>query len=541
MGSIEEPSIDYDVLIIGAGLSGIFALHRMNGLNLRSRVLEAGSGEGGTWLWNKYPGCRFDSESYTYHFTFDQDVLDEWNWTEHFAPQPETLRYAQFLTDKFNLRKDMQFNTKIKTAHWRTDRWVLTDTGGQTYSSRFLITAMGILNDPTLPNIPGVETFQGEAFHTSRWPDQWSLEGKRVGIIGTGATAIQIIPEIVKLPLKSLTVFQRTANWSAPLRNDKISPEEMVELRKQYPEIHEACLKSGAGFRFSLDTRKTLDVPKAERIAFWEELYNQRGFAKWLGSFADHLTNKEANELYSDFNANKIRARVNDPAVAEKLVPKNHGFGTRRLPLETNYFEVYNDPRVRLVDFTADSPIERIVPEGVVLSSGEAIDVDVMIYATGFDAITGSLTRGIDLRGKGDLSLGDAWENGIETFLGLFVKGFPNMAMIMGPHQAFGNIPRSIQFAVESVTRWIKYCVEQGITYAEATDEGVERWTTHVIECSKGLLANEVDGWLTGVNKNIAGKQKRSIVRYSGTGPMYRSTVNDVADRNWEDMDLKRM
>ncbi|KAF2163470.1 hypothetical protein M409DRAFT_26082 [Zasmidium cellare ATCC 36951] len=522
MGSTEE-SIEFDVLIIGAGLSGIFALHRMRGLNLRARVLEAGSGEGGTWYWNKYPGCRFDSESYTYHFTFSQEVLDEWDWTEHFAPQPETLRYAQFLTDKFKLRDGMQFDTKMKTAHWNSDRWVLTDSNGNTYSSRFLITAMGILNDPTLPNIPGVETFQGEAFHTSRWPDQWSVDGKRVGIIGTGATAIQIIPELPKLPLTSLTVFQRTANWSAPLRNDKISAEEMVELRKEYPEIHHACLDSGAGFRFSLDTRKTLEVPEDERIAFWEDIYTQRGFAKWLGSFADHLTDKEANKAYSDFHANKIRQRVNDPAVAERLIPKNHGFGTRRLPLETHYFEVYNDPRVRLVDFTADSPIEKITPKGVVLTSGEEIELDVLVYATGFDAITGSLTRGIDLRGKDGVSLTEAWDDGIKTFLGLFVKGFPNMAMIMSPLRLSG-----ISLEVSS-------------SRLKATDEGVEKWTDHVIECSKGLLANEVDGWLTGVNKNVAGKQKRSIVRYSGSGPLYRKTVNDVADRNWEDMEMRRL
>jgi cation diffusion facilitator CzcD-associated flavoprotein CzcO len=251
----------------------------------------------------------------------------------------------------------------------------------------------------------------------------------------------------------------------------------MVELRKRYPEIHKMCNESGGGFRYSLDTRKTMDVPEEERNAFWESLYSQRGFSKWLGSFADHLSNREANKVYSDFHANKIRQRVNDPVIAEKLIPRNHGFGTRRVPLETNYFDVYNKPNVRLVDFTADSPIERINKKGVVLASGEEVELDVLVYATGFDAITGSLTRGIDLRGVNGVSLGEKWGGGIQTFLGLFVKDFPNFAMIMGPHQAFGNIPRSIEFAVESITRFMAYCRDNEITFADPKDESVTKWT----------------------------------------------------------------
>ena len=226
-----------------------------------------------------------------------------------------------------------------------------------------------------------------------------------------------------------------------------------------------------------MDTRKTFDVPEEERLAFWEDLYAQRGFAKWFGAFADHLTDREANKAFSDFNANKIRQRLDDPIVAEKLIPKNHGYGTRRLPLETNYFEVYNLPHVRLVDYTADSPIEKVVDKGVVLASGEEIDLDVLIYATGFDAVTGALLRGIDVRGIDGITLSEAWGQGVKTYLGLFVKGFPNMAMIMGPHQAFGNIPRSIEFAVDSVARFITFCTDNEITYAEATEKGVGQWT----------------------------------------------------------------
>ena len=226
-----------------------------------------------------------------------------------------------------------------------------------------------------------------------------------------------------------------------------------------------------------MDTRKTFEVPEEERIAFWEDLYAQRGFAKWFGAFADHLTDREANKAFSDFNAAKIRQRLDDPVIAEKLIPKNHGFGTRRVPLETNYFEVYNKSNIRLVDYNTDTAIEKIVEKGVVLASGEEIDLDVLIYATGFDAVTGALLRGIDMRGVNGVTLTDAWKDGVQTYLGLFVKNFPNMSMIMGPHQAFGNIPRSIEFAVDSVSRFIQYCYENGVVYAEATNEGVKQWT----------------------------------------------------------------
>ena len=259
----------------------------------------------------------------------------------------------------------------------------------------------------------------------------------------------------------------------------------MDDLRQRYPEIIQACADSAGGFCYSMDTRKTFDVPEKERIAFWEDLYAQRGFAKWFGAFADHLTDRKANKAFSDFNADKIRQRLDDPAIAERLIPKNHGYGTRRLPLETNYFEVYNKPNVRLVDYTTDSPIEKITSKGAVLGTGEEIELDVLIYATGFDAVTGALLRGIDMRGIDGITLSEAWSEGVKTYLGLFVKGFPNMAMIMGPHQAFGNIPRSIEFAVDSVTRFIQYCLDNGITYTEATKKGVDEWTvSHSLICS---------------------------------------------------------
>ncbi|KAJ5371299.1 uncharacterized protein N7496_007391 [Penicillium cataractarum] len=544
MGSTDEPSfsqmnqdLDYDVLIIGAGLSGIYSTYRMRQLNLRAKVLEAGSGVGGTWFWNRYPGARFDSESYSYNFSFSQEVLDEWNWSEHFASQPETLRYCEFLCDKFDLRRDMQFNTRVVSAHFQdsSNSWRLTDEQGRTYTSRFLVTCIGILNNYTMPNIPGVTNFQGEACHTARWPQEpVSFENKRVAIIGTGATGIQTIQEITK-DVGHLTVFQRTPNWSLPLRNGPISTEEMNEIRSRYPEIFRKCLETWSCFMHVSDPRDTLQVSPEEREAFWEELYEQRGFAKWLGNFGNINTNKEANALFSEFVANKIRSRVNDPVTAETLIPKCHGFGTKRVPLESGYFEAYNQPNVRLVDVKSN-PIECITETGI-RTRDESFDFDMIIYATGFDAVTGSFTA-IDFQGVNGVKLADRWAEGPRTFLGLFVESFPNMMMVMGPHQMFGNIPRSIEYAVGWVSRFIEFCRDHGITFAETSRQKVLDWTEHVHTCADGLLANDVDSWMTGVNKNLAHKQKRIIARYQGPAPGYRKLAEDVAMRGYRDLKL---
>ncbi|CRK20589.1 hypothetical protein BN1723_000402 [Verticillium longisporum] len=532
-------ALDYDVLIVGAGLSGIFSLHRMRELGLRTKVLEAGPEEGGTWFWNRYPGARFDSESYSYIFSFSQEVLDEWDWTEHFSPQPETLKYIQYLTKKFDLKSGMQFNTRIESAHFQkaTQSWLLTDTDGKLYTCRYLVTAMGILNEPTLPNIPGVHDYKGQAWHTARWPKHASMEelkGKRVGIIGTGATAIQTIQEIYK-SVGSLTVFQRTANWTAPLRNSKISPEEMKEIRKSYPEIFRKCQESYACFVHVGNSQSVFDMTEEERHKQWEELYAQRGFAKVLSISGDIYTDKAANKLYSDFQEKKIRARIRDPKVADKLIPKNHGFGTRRVPLESGYYEAFNEPHVTLVDIT-DDPIETVTAKGIKTQS-EDFEFDILIYATGFDAVTGSF-RAVDFEGLNGTKLKDVWSDGIQTFLGLTVKDFPNMFMIMGPHQMFGNIPRSIEYAVEWVSGFIRYARDNNIIYAEATEEGMAKWTEHVWKCGEGLLANEVDSWMTGVNKNLAHKQKRSMTRYNGPAPGYRGRCEEVKERSYSDFVL---
>ncbi|MDX2158223.1 MAG: NAD(P)/FAD-dependent oxidoreductase [Hyphomicrobiaceae bacterium] len=526
---------DFDAIIIGAGISGMYQLLRLREIGMTVRVFEAGTGVGGTWYWNRYPGARFDSESYSYQYSFSKELLQEWSWQEHFAPQPETLSYLNHVADKFDLRKDIQFRSRVKSAHWQdTHRfWSITLEDGSKHTARFLVTAVGPLSAPTMPRIEGVDTFKGEAYHTGTWPHHpVSFEGKRVAVIGTGATGVQTIQEVAKT-VGHLTVFQRTPNWCKPLKNGKITEEEQRRIKASYDEIFKRCDETYSCFLHTPDPRKTLEVSVEEREAFLEKLYETPGFGMWQGNFSDMLTNREANRLISEFVANKIRKRVKNQAVAEKLIPKNHGFGTRRVPMETHYYEVYNQPNVELVDIK-ETPIERITPKGIKTTDRD-FEFDMIIYATGFDAVTGSFDR-IDIRGANGLKLKDKWRGGIETFVGVQVDGFPNMMMLVGPHTALGNIPRSIEYNVDWVTGLLKHMKAKGLTLAEAKREAVDQWTDFVREKAKGLLSNEIDSWMTGVNLNVEGKSQRTLARYSGSAPDYRAWCDRVAQEGYREI-----
>ena len=523
-----EPALDFDAIIIGAGVSGLYQLYRARELGLKVRVFEAGTGVGGTWYWNRYPGARFDSESWTYGYSFSQELLDEWHWDEHFAAQPETERYLNHVADKFDLRRDIQFNSRVAAAHYceETRSWDVVMEDGRRYVTRFLITAIGVLSAATMPTIPGVARFKGQSCHTHYWPNEpVSFAGKRVAVIGTGATGVQTITEVAKT-VGHLTVFQRTAQWSAPLHNGKIGKEEMDRIRANYPEIFARCQETYGCFIHAADPRATHEVTPEEREAFWEKLYGEPGFGIWMGNFRDILVDRKANALISDFVARKIRQRVKDPAVAEKLIPKNHGFGTRRVPLESGYFEVYNQPNVKLIDIN-ETPIERITPAGIKTSDAE-YEFDIIIYATGFDAITGAFDR-IDIRGVDGVSLKEKWRDGPQTFLGILVDGFPNMLMVMGPHAGLGNFPRAAEYSADWVTGLIRFARERDLTRIEATAAGSEAWTEHVVAASEGLLFTEVDSWMTGINRNVEGKQVRRIMRYSGGHPAFRQHCEAAA------------
>ncbi len=529
--------LEYDAIIIGAGMSGLYQLYRLREQGLRVRVLEAGTDVGGTWYWNRYPGARFDSESYSYGYSFSKELLEEWDWSEHFAGQPETLRYLRHVADKFDLRRDIQFRSRVMAASYQEDgrSWNVALEDGSRFRARFLITAIGPLSTPTLPRIEGRDTFAGQSFHTARWPhDPVDFAGKRVAVIGTGATGVQTIQTIAG-QVGHLTVFQRTPTWCAPLHNGKIDAETQTKIKAGYPEMFARCQETFACFLHTPDPRGAFEVSDEEREAFYEKLYGERGFGIWQGNFRDILIDRKANATISDFVARKIRARVKDPRVAEKLIPKNHGFGTRRLPLETFYYEVYNRDNVELVDITT-TPIERITPEGIKTSANQ-YEFDIIIFATGFDAITGSFDK-IDFRGADGARLKDKWQSGPQTYLGIMVDGFPNMMMLMGPHTALGNIPRSIEYSVDWVTGLIRFAREKNLTRLEATTAGVASWTDHVKALGVGLLSNDVNSWMTGINSNVEGKQTRIVARYSGSAPAYRARCDEVAAKGYEELRL---
>ncbi|HEY6433444.1 MAG TPA: NAD(P)/FAD-dependent oxidoreductase [Acetobacteraceae bacterium] len=535
----ERPAQDavarYDAIVIGAGISGMFMLYRLRELGMTARVFEAGSNLGGTWYWNRYPGARFDSESWTYGYSFSKELMQEWDWKEHFSPQPDTLEYLNHVADKFDLRRDMQFGSTVTAAHWDdvADQWTVTLESGQQAKSRFLCTAIGILSAHTLPAIPGRDRFLGPAYHPARGPHTpVDFTGKRVGIIGTGATAIQAIPEIAR-QAKQLTVFQRRPNWAAPLHNAKISKAEMERIKSRYDEIYAHCATTAMWFIHQADPRKTMEVPAEEREAFWEKLYGEPGFGIWLGNFRDTGVDEKANAAISDFIARKIRQRVKDPKVAEQLIPKDHGFGTRRVPLESGYFEAYNRDNVTLVDTLADEPIECINPKGIKTSRQE-YEFDVLIYATGFDGVTGAFDR-IDIRGTNGLRLKDSWAESPRTYLGMLAEGFPNMLMVLGPHTARGNIPQAIEHSVQFQTGMLRFMQEHHYTHVETRPDKVDDWTRTVIKAAEKLLSSKVDSWQTGVNRNVEGRTARRVLGYNGNGVNFRRTTDEVARSGYKE------
>jgi len=530
--------LDFDAIVIGAGVSGLYQLYKLRELGLRVRTFEAASGVGGTWFWNRYPGARFDSESWTYGYSFSKELLDEWDWREHFSSQPENERYLNYVADIFDLCRDIQFNARVAAAHYSENKrsWAITLEDGSRHTTRFLITAIGILSAPTLPNnIPGVASFKGQSCHTHNWPKEGvDFAGKRVGIIGTGATAVQAIQEIAKTAGR-LTIFQRTPNWCAPLHNGRISNEEMRDIRARYPEILARCRETPGCYIHSTDPRSTLEATPEERIAFWEKRYAEPGFGFWQGNFRDMLTDRAANALASAFIADKIRQRVHDPKIAEKLIPKDHGVGMRRMPLESGYYEVFNQPTVELVDINA-TPIERVTAAGIRTRCQE-YPFDIIIYATGFDAITGAFDR-IDIRGVDGVRLKDVWTDGPRTYLGVFVEGFPNLLMTMGPHAGLGNYTRTAEYSVEWVSGVMQYAKEHRLTRIAATGAGVSEWTEHVLALGQGQLMNDVGSWMTGVNRNVEGKQAPRIMRYSGGHPAYREHCDAVAAAGYRQLAL---
>ncbi|WP_108788637.1 NAD(P)-binding domain-containing protein [Erythrobacter sp. Alg231-14] len=530
----------YDAIVVGAGVAGIYQAKMLSDRGLNFLALDTNADFGGTWFKNRYPGCRFDSESYTYGYKFSRELLNEWDWKEHFSPQPENLKYLNFVADKFDLRQYFRFNSRVQSMVWREDDrfWDVTLTTGESYRTRFVITCLGVLSEAFVPAIKGAETFGGLAFHTYDWPDDpVQLEGQKVGVIGTGATGIQIIAEIADT-VGELTVFQRNPNWSVPLNNAPISPDEMDDIRSRYDEIFEICNQSQGGFCHLPLRREFADTTPQERLAFWDELYERRGFALLLANYRETFLEEGANRQLSEYVAQRIRQRVNDPKVAETLIPKDHGFGMRRLPLETRYFEAYNRPNVTLVDLNHD-PINSIDSAGIQTAANH-YDLDLIIYATGFEATTGALNA-IDIKGVDGHALKDKWRDDTSTYLGTMSRGFPNMMMVGGPQSVSGstNYPQAIETGVEWVTALLDYVMEGNHTRVEASQDGEDFWNAEVAHKQDHMPFRKVRSWFTGYNPNAAeGKSPFRYNNYWGGVPKYRKFLQRAADSDYDQIEM---
>ena len=527
----------YEVIVIGAGVSGIYQIKRLVDLGVDAVALAADADLGGTWYNNRYPGARFDSESYTYGYSFSRELLDEWHWKERFSGQPENLRYLNYVADKFDLRRHMQFNCTVQAAHFdeANDTWRLEIADGRTLTCRFVIMALGLLSIPTLPRLEGMDDFKGPSFHTFHWPHKpFDLTDKRVAVIGTGATAIQVIAEIAD-KVGDLTVFQRRPNWSAPLNNSEISDEEMADIRSRYDEIFATCARTPGGFEHEPDRRGFYEVSREERLKLWDRLYDEPGFGIWLQNFTEIFTDEDANAEFSEYIADRIRQRVDDPETAEKLIPRDHGFGVQRVPLETHYFEAYNRDNVHLVDIS-ETPLERVTETGLRTTAAD-YDFDVIVYSTGFDAITGAFDH-IDIRGLGGETLRDKWRDGPSTFLGMFVHGFPNLLMPNGPQSgsASTNFPRGIEIGVDWCTRFLEHVWRHGYSRAEATKAAETQWTEHVTYMYSRMLMRKAKSWFTGYNSNVEGHEEGKIryFVYNGGTPKYVAAVNEVVEAGYD-------
>ncbi len=527
-----------DALIVGAGFSGMYMLHKLRGLGFNTRVVEAGSGVGGTWFWNRYPGARVDIQSLEYSFGFDEKLEAEWRWSERYAPQQELLRYAEHVAERFDLKRDIAFNTRVKAAHWddAAQLWRAETDQGAAIACRHLILATGCLSIPTDVTFPGLETFTGAVYRTSRWPHEGvDFSGQRVGIIGTGSSAIQSIP-ILAAQASHLTVFQRTPNFSMPAHNGPI-PDADFEAWARDPRAYRAASRDTVGgFQNDAhgDQLATETAPEAVRAEL-ERRWAWGGF-RLLGAFGDTAIDPAANRIVQDFIAGKIREQVSDPVVADRLTPKDHPFGTKRPCVDTGYYATFNRPNVDLIDLRAE-PLTGFTARGIETTQRQ-YEFDAVVLATGFDAMTGAIDR-IDLRGQGGRQIKDHWAEGPRTYLGLMISGFPNLFTITGPGSpsVLTNMINSIEQHVE----WIAECLvslnQRQQTSIEASAEAEAAWCQHVAEAVAPTLLPQANSWYMGAN--VPGKP-RMFMPYAGGLNTYAEICRQVAEKGYEGFILRQ-
>jgi cation diffusion facilitator CzcD-associated flavoprotein CzcO len=518
-----------DAVIVGAGFSGLYMLHKLRGLGLRARVFEAGSGVGGTWFWNRYPGARCDVESMEYSFKFDEKLQQEWVWSERYSEQPEILRYLNHVADRFDLRRDIAFETRVSKAHFDepSGRWNVETDRGDRVSAQYCIMATGCLSSTNTPKFPGLDSFKGRVFHTGKWPHEpVDFTGRRVGIVGTGSSAIQTIPIVAK-QARHLYVFQRTPNFSVPAQNGPLDPEVQAQIKARYGELRRLGSQMPFGFDVQYNEKSALEATPEERNEEFERRW-QHGGLPFLGCYSDLLYDKAANELAADFIRAKIREIVKDPDVAALLTPDSV-VGCKRLCSDTGYFETFNRDNVTLVDVRS-KPIEQILPTGL-RTAKQSYEFDDLILATGFDAMTGTLVR-IDIRGVGGATLAERWAEGPRTYLGLTTVGFPNLFMMTGPGSP--SVLSNMVVSIEQHAEWIAECVAnlraRGLSRIEATQAAQDAWVAHVNEVADSTLYPQCNSWYLG--SNVPGKP-RVFMPYLGF-PAYVEKCKEVVSRGYE-------
>jgi cyclohexanone monooxygenase len=522
----------YDVVVVGAGFAGMYMLHRLRGLGLSARVYEQGGDVGGTWYWNRYPGARCDVESMQYSYSFSDELQQEWNWSERYAPQPEILKYANHVADRFKLRSDIQLNTRVDQAAFdeSANMWSVTTSDGNTVTAKYVVLATGCLSNARMPDIKGLADFKGKVYHTGHWPhEKVDFTGQRVGVIGTGSSAIQSVPVIAE-QASQLTVFQRTANFSIPARNAALTPEERQAFRANYPEIRRFAREEARnGIYTDMPDRGALDDGDNERRARYESRWT-RGGLTFMSVYNNLALDKAANDTAADFVREKIADIVKDPATAKLLQPNNHPIGSKRICVDSDYFAAFNRPNVTLVDIRSN-PIEEITANAV-RTGGKDYEVDALVLATGFDAMTGSVAK-IDIRGRNGQTLNQKWAEGPKTYLGVMSAGFPNLFIITGPGSpsVLSNMIVSIEQHVDWITHCIAYMRDRDLVSMEAKKDAEDKWVDHVNEVAHGTLYPQANSWYMGAN--VPGKP-RIFMPYIGGVGAYRQICNDVAAKGYE-------